>query len=312
MELGEELNDVLMSSDDYEEKKRILKFKPTKLNIPKVIMKIVHDNNLNEIPDVDERSKVFIKALYKRKLKSSSVLKYFNALKPSLFPNTNILPNPLVFDENYPKRMQNRGGNLNNIKNFINYAKFVLPNNSLYKWPILISSYSGLRLSEVCNIKFSHLQMILDEKPIIPLKRKNNKDWEVIYYEEFTDVIKDVVKNNIERYNLFITKQIDQKLFPYTTQALHSMVRHYYTLANKGASAPPGFGLHSIRYYLATLIMDNTNKIEIAQSILGHVKQKTTELYIKPNYNKREKELEELCEHADLFSNIKHLVQNAS
>ncbi|UBZ25631.1 integrase [Carcinus maenas nudivirus] len=299
--------DIIISNDNYEQQRQMVKVKPVKMKIPNVVSRILEDYNIRDIAEVDERAKLFLKVLYGRKLKSSSVIKYFNILKPTLFPNTNIKPNPLVFDDNYPKKMQQRGGNMENIKTFINYVKFKVPDNCIYKWPIMISSYSGLRIHEVCNIKMTHLDMLLREVPIIPLKRKNNSDWEVVYYEEFMNIIKDTIKHNYEKYNLFKNKMIDQKLFPYTTQTLHQKVRYYYALANDSI-APSGFGLHSIRYYLATTIQDNTNKIEIAQALLGHTKQRTTELYIKPNHRKRELELESLCNSADFFASIKDII----
>ncbi|QBB28647.1 integrase [Homarus gammarus nudivirus] len=302
----------MMSSDmldieDYESSKKILKHKPTQIHIPKTIERIIHKNNLTDISDVNERAKIFIRALYVRKLKSSSVVKYFNQLKPFIFQGTTIVPNAVVFDDNYSRNIQNRGYDINAIHNFI---KFVMDNveNDTYKWPILISAYSGLRINEVCNLKMSHLHMLMEKKPIIPLKRKNNKDWEVIYYDEFSNIIKDTIAHNTLKYNLYRNKFIDDKLFPFTSQALHSQIRIYYTLAN-GEQPPLGFGLHSVRYYLATILYEDTKKIEIAQALLGHVRSSTTELYLRNNNTKREQELETLCTTANFFSRIKDVIQ---
>lgn len=299
----------VISDDNHLEKIKLLKFKPSDLKIPTVIVKIITKNDLMNIENVNTRAKVFLRALYLRKLKSSTVQKYFNKLKPHLFPNTTIVPNSLVFDDNYNKTLQFRCNDINKIKHFINYVKYEIDNNCIYKWPILLSSYSGLRLNEVCNISMSHLYMLKKHKVVIPLKRKNNVDWEVIYYNEFNKVIKETIKYNNKKYKLFVEHSIDSKLFPYTSQALHEKIKHYYLLAIHEI-APIGFGLHSVRYYLATLIYNETSKIEIAQVLLGHKNQKTTERYIKQDDAKRRKELEQLSENVNLYKNIKDVMNH--
>ena len=298
----------IIPDSSYDEKLKLLKYKPMTFKIPKVIMKIIHDNNLLDIEDVNERSKIFIKALYVRNLRSTSALKYFNKLKPTLFPNTSILPNSMVFDSNYKKPFQFRGGEIDKIKNFINFVKYEIPNTSPYKWPILISAYSGLRLREVCDIHMSHLSMLSMKKPIVPLKRKNNIDWEVLYYDEFIQLIQCVIDNNEKSYNLYNNHNIDEKLFKFTPQSLHYKVKYFYMLANNNEPTPHGFGLHSVRYYLATVIYNDTGKIDIAQHILGHKKSKTTEIYVKQNYSNREQELKDLCEKSEFYNNVKDII----
>lgn len=298
----------LISSDLYAEKIKMMKYKPEALKLPTHVKNIIIDNNLVNMNNVDERAKLFLQQLFHRRLKSNTVTRYFNKVKPMLFPDTNIAPNSFVFDNAYIRPIQCRGNNLEKIKTFINYCKYQVPDTCEYKWPIMISAYSGLRLSEVCRVKMSHLSMLTKEKPIIPLKRKNNKDWEVIYYDEFQSIIKDVIQNNYKAYSLFKEKDIDSKLFPYSTQSLHLKVKEFYFYAN-GQPAPIGFGLHSVRYYLATMLYEETNKIEIAQVLLGHVKQRVTERYIKQNISKRNRELNLLSQRVGLYSNIKKLIQ---
>lgn len=299
----------LISDSTYIDKIKLMKFKPTNLKIPQNVITIINENNLIDMPNVNDRAKIFLKAMYLRNLKSSTIINYFNKLKPVLFPNTTIIPNSLVFDDSYTKQVQQRGSNINKIKKFINYVKFEVPNKSLYKWPILISTYTGLRLNEVCNIHMSHLNMLMQEKPVIPLKRKNNKDWEVIYYEEFKDVIKEVIKYNTNKYKLYTEFMIDSKLFPYSNQALHQNIKYFYLIANQ-EKPPIGFGLHSVRYYLATTLYNDTNKIEIAQALLGHSRPYTTERYIKHDITKRKRELEQLSQNVNLYKNIKKFVKN--
>lgn len=285
---------------------KIIKFKPSKSKIPFSIIKLINKNDLLSIINRDERAKIFLKSLYVKGLKSSTVIKYFNLLKPVLFENTTIAPNSLIFDDNYKREIQYRGSNIEKIKDFINYVKFQVEDSNYYKWPILISSYSGLRINEVCNIKMSHLDKLLKHDPIIPLKTKNNKDWEVTYYEEFEKVIKLAILAVNDKYNLYINNFIDTKLFPYTTQALHYKIKYFYLRANN-EHPPMGFGLHNIRYYLATIMYNATDKIEISQALLGHKSQKTTERYIKQDATRRKQELDDLSLNVKLYQDIKSL-----
>lgn len=295
-----------ISSTHYEEILKITKFKPTKSKIPLSIVKVIYKNNLLSIEDRNERAVLFLKALYLKGLKSNTVIRYFNLLKPVLFENTTVVPNSLVFDDNYTRPVQYRGGNIGKIKQFINYVKYQVSATCPHKWPILISSYSGLRINEVCNIKMSHLSQLLNRDPIIPLKTKNNKDWEVVYYDEFEKLINIVILANKERYDLYVEKYIDSLLYPYTTQTLHVNVQHFYLLANN-EHAPMGFGLHSIRYYLATIMYERTNKIEVSQTLLGHAQQRTTERYIKQDASRRKDELNALSDNVPLYRDIKKL-----
>ncbi len=300
-----------LNSKNYQDNVKALKHKPSVYNLPKYITEIIHENDIIDIEDHDERAKIFIKTLYLRNLKAVTISLYFKKLKPHLFPNTVIIPNSLVFDNHYPKTCQVRGGNLENIQNLINYVKNEIPDTCVYKWPIIISSYSGLRLREVCSITMEHIRDLHEKKPIIKIKRKNNKDWRVIYYPQFEKLVEYIItvacKDN---YNLYINSFINQKLFPYTPQALHYKLKYYYQLANDGKKPPIGFGLHSIRYFLATVLYETTGKIEIPQALLGHTSQKTTEIYIKNNNLKLKKELEKLYTNNDLYSNIRNIINS--
>lgn len=290
----------------YKDVMRLIKRKPSKSTIPISTIKMIQDNDLLNISNVDERAKMFLKAMYNRRLKSVTVIKYFNLLKPVLFPNTNIVPNSLIFDDNYQRPLQHRGGNLEHIKNLINYIKFEVDDTCEYKWPFLISSYSGLRTNEVCNIKMSHLSQLVDRKSFVTLKTKNNEDWEVTYYEEFDKIIALTISHNKRRYELYKKRDIDTKLFPHTTQALHLKLKHFYLLANK-EHPPIGFGLHSLRYYLATIMYNATDKIEISQALLGHKNPKTTERYIKQDPLRRKKELDNIARGVPLYREIKFI-----
>lgn len=302
-----------INATQYEKDIQTLKYKPKTINIPIYIAKIIHDNDLMSIDNKDDRAKIFLRALYFRRLKASTVSRYFNRLKPYLFPDTEILPNSLVFDDHYGKRDQIRGSNLESIEKLIHFVKYKLDDNVIYKWPILISAYSGLRINEVCSITMKTLQELSEKKPVVSVKRKNNTDWQVVYYKEFEDLIDYIINKGCkERYELYINNFIDQRLYPFTKQALHNHLKTYYQYANEGVLPAKGFGMHSLRYYLATTLFERTNKIEIAQTLMGHKSHKTTHMYIKSNNNKRSADLENLYSVNTLYKKIKTIINEGS
>ncbi|UHB41780.1 INT [Macrobrachium rosenbergii nudivirus] len=300
------MDTMIVDDDLYTAGLKMTQIKVGNYKLPKYIMQIIHDNNLIDIDNVNERAIIFLTSLYKRNLKGTTILKYFKALKPHLFKNTTIIPDSMAFDKKYTKDIQLRGSNLTNIENFIKYVIYDVK-DVVYKYPIIIAAYTGLRINEVCAITMKHLNMLANRKPIIPIKRKNNKHWHVIYYDRLNEIIDEVINVNMENYNLYVNNLIDVKLFPYTTQALHNKIKHYYLLANT-ALPPLGFGLHSVRYYLASTLYQETSKIEIAQALLGHQQTKTTQLYIKPNVENLQYEMCKFSDKNTFYSNIKELI----
>lgn len=292
-----------INEDEYINKLKNLKKKTNVYKLPSNIYTIIEKHNLRQLVDVNARARIFLTELYKLNLKGSTVTRYFNKLKDSLFKDTTINPNISVFDDNYKRPIQNKASNFKNIKKLLLFIQYDLRDDIPYKWPIVLSMYSGLRLSEVCGVYMSHLHMLSQKKSPIPLKRKNNKDWDVIYYDKFNEIINWIIENNMEKYKLYSEYLIDSLLFPYTPRALHEKLKEYYCIVNHHM-APIGFGLHTIRYYLASILYNDSKKIEIPQTILGHTRSKTTELYIRQN-NNREEELEYLTSQAHLFKTIK-------
>ena len=296
-----------MDDDIYNETLKILKSKPNSYDIPKYVVQIIHDNDLLNIENVNERAKLFLMALYKMNLRSTTIMKYFKRLKNKLFPGTIIKPDSMAFDRKYTKPMQVRGANLGKIEAFVKYVLYQVAKTDVYKWPIVLACYTGLRLNEVCSVTMKHLTMLKARKQVIPLKRKNNFDWNVLYFETLHTVVDDIINANSVKYNLYTNNLIDSKLFPFTPQALHFKIKRYYLFATRTV-APEGFGLHSIRYYLASMLYQETNKIEIPQAILGHQRMKTTQLYIKPNMEELQYELQDLSNKNSFYSNIKNII----
>ena len=260
--------------------------KKTKIRFaPKYVQKIIVEKGLNEITDDNLKAKIFLSEMFKMKIRGSTIINYFKIIKPVHFPNTTIIPNSMAFDTLTPS--QNRNPNFRIFDNLIRYIK--LMNNS-YKWPLLLSHYTGLRLMEIFQIKSSHIIMITKKQKTIPIYRKNKEVWNVVYYEMFEDFIHHL-RHFIfkEECDIYLESNRDSFIFKYISKySLNNKLRECYTMSNNGLEPPNGFGVHFFRYYAASKIVkniDGSGGIRLAQLFLGHKNIKTTKKYVKLDVN---------------------------
>ncbi|QLI62415.1 Integrase [Dikerogammarus haemobaphes nudivirus] len=285
----------------YEKKIQGLQIKPKSIRLPKYIQILLRDNKINDIENDDDRARLFIKLLFKQKLRGSTINKYYQILKPTLFPTTTVIPNSMVFDQASNSSAQMRGSNFQQIDLLISYVR-KLDDKIYYKWSILFALYTGLRSSEVIQLKPSHLLLLLQKSETIPIIRKNNNSWKVLYYSEFEEFIKEITKHFQEAIDFYTQYNVDVVLFNFTTQALHYKLKEYCTLANNGVAPPCGFGLHIFRYYVASKLAKE--KLDVAQIFLAHKNKKTTERYIRYNNLQKEQELETINQKSELYKNV--------
>lgn len=285
----------------YNKKLVAAKIKPRAVEVPRYIQILLTTNRIQELQDDDEKARLFLRLLFKCKLRGTTVVRHFKHLKPNLFPTTSILPNSMAFDQANDRPPQLRGANFKQIEKLIEYVK-ALDSGIVYKWCILMALYTGLRSSEVVQLKTSHLIGLLNKKETIPIIRKNNVSWQVIYYGEFNEFLAEVAAQYKESLEFFSQHQVDILLFNFTTQALHYKLKEYCRLANRGQPPSCGFGLHVFRYYVASKLA--TQKLDVAQIFLAHKNQRTTEKYIRYNDVQKEQEIVEMNQNNELYKNV--------
>uniref|UniRef100_A0AAU8GFJ5 Tyr recombinase domain-containing protein n=1 Tax=Faxonius propinquus nudivirus TaxID=3139431 RepID=A0AAU8GFJ5_9VIRU len=283
----------------YANKLQIIARNPKVIKLPKYIQKLIFSKKILDISNQNDCAKIFIQTLYLQNIRSSTISKYFHIIKPLLFPDTTIIPNSMVFDRNTVA--QSRGIGFDKIDKLIEYTK---ETQSIYKWPILLAFHTGLRLSEISQFRASHILMLLDHENKIPINRKNNLEWTVVYYEEFNNFIHHL-RNNVyqENCNFFISNKVDTLLFDVSSQTLHYKIKEFYSLANNGEISPKGFGFHIFRYYIGSKLISE-NKLDIAQIFLGHKSIKTTERYIKYDNSMHLKKIEQINKNSKFYKDI--------
>lgn len=139
----------------------------------------------------------------------------------------------------------------------------------------------GMRVSELCNIKFEDVNL---KGMTILIHGKGNKERRV--YLENPEIIKVIneyylIRKNVNIYMpyLFITKNLDQL----TTASVRNLVRKYLKFTNIEKNVTP----HVFRHTFATLLLEEGVDIKYIQDFLGHSSISTTQLYLHTSENKK-------------------------
>lgn len=138
---------------------------------------------------------------------------------------------------------------------------------------------TGIRVSELCNIKMSDLN--LKEKYIL-INGKGKKERIVfINTTEILSILREHLKKNSSSKYLFLNKY-DQKL---SEQSVRLMIKDYCKTLHINELITP----HLYRHTFATYLAENDVNLVYIQNILGHSSISTTEKYThflsKKHYN---------------------------
>ena len=139
---------------------------------------------------------------------------------------------------------------------------------------LVLFSYSGLRLSELCNLKIDDLDF--SEKVLHVVSGKGDKDRIVIINDKTTDALKNYLQFRKEYgKHLFISR----KKTPISTVHVERIVKKYAMKAEINKNVTP----HVLRHTFATTLMRNGADIRFIQQILGHASVATTQIYTHIN-----------------------------
>lgn len=151
--------------------------------------------------------------------------------------------------------------------------------NPKHKCILALLYGSGLRVSEVINLKMKDID--LDRKMLVVREGKGGKDRNTIISSKIINILekqKHIKENN--EY-LFTSRDGKKKL---TTATINKIVIH----ASKKAKINKNISAHSLRHSFATHLLENGTDIRYIQSLLGHSRLETTQIYTKVAKNKLE------------------------
>ena len=145
---------------------------------------------------------------------------------------------------------------------------------------MLFTAYSaGLRVSEIVNLKISHIDST--QMQIFIERAKGKKD----RYVNLSPVLLDILRTYIKGYQPKPGKYLfesEQTLDAYPTRTIQQI----FTNAKNKAGIQKEVGIHSLRHSFATHLLDKGTDIRFIKDLLGHFDIKTTERYLHVSNHK--------------------------
>ncbi|MEO8111996.1 MAG: tyrosine-type recombinase/integrase [Ginsengibacter sp.] len=139
---------------------------------------------------------------------------------------------------------------------------------------MLFTAYSaGLRVSEIVNLKISHIDST--RMQIFIERAKGKKD----RYVNLSPLVLDILRKYLQEYKpvpkhwLFESEQTSGA---YPTRT----VQQIFANAKQKAGIRKEVGIHSLRHSFATHLLDKGTDIKYIKDLLGHFNLKTTERYL--------------------------------
>ncbi len=149
-------------------------------------------------------------------------------------------------------------------------------NNRKHKLIISLIYSAGLRVSEVVKIKVQDLDF--ENNTLFIKQSKGKKDRITIFAKKLGTELKKYIKDNNIQGNLF--KNSQNKILNIRT------VQKIFSDALKKSKIVKKASIHSLRHSFATHLLENGTNLRYIQTLLGHKKLETTQMYTKVANNK--------------------------
>ena len=147
-----------------------------------------------------------------------------------------------------------------------------ISNNIKHKLVVQILYSTGLRISELKNLEINDIDF--NRKCVLVKNGKGKKDR--------ITVISQAVLKNVEKYLLEYKpiKYLFESFGVAKKMNIRSMQKVVTNLAGK-AGIKKGVSAHSLRHSFATHLLENNVNLRYIQSLLGHARLETTQIYTK-------------------------------
>lgn len=146
-----------------------------------------------------------------------------------------------------------------------------LTKNNKHKLMLALQYSCGLRVSELTNIKFTHISR--QRMQLIIKQSKGRKDRIVTIQPDIIKMMDTYYKTSIPQPKVYLFE--GQKGDRYTTRSIQEVFHQAKQRA--GISIP--CSTHSLRHSFATHMLEMGVDLRFIQEILGHANSKTTERY---------------------------------
>lgn len=196
---------------------------------------------------------------------SQTINLYLHAIK---YFYKEVFKNPIEIDIKFAKTASKLPVVLSYVE-----IKSIIENisNEKHKFMVALGYASGLRVSEVVNLKIKDLN--LDELTIHLKGAKGNKDRITIFPEKLKNDIEKLINQKNGNEYLFASER-GGKLTERTAQIV-------FEKGLKKAKILKDATFHSLRHSFATHLLENGTDVRYVQELLGHANIRTTQIYTK-------------------------------
>lgn len=130
--------------------------------------------------------------------------------------------------------------------------------------------YTGLRISEACNLKIEHLD--LDARELRVIEGKGSKDRNLPLAKKLVKVLRKWLAGRMSGYVFPSPKNPDRPLSPRTIQ---KMVQETRPASGVNKAVTP----HKFRHAMATRALETGTDLREIQALLGHSSPSVTAIY---------------------------------
>lgn len=253
-----------------------------KRSINNTVKMIIQTLHLLDEPDYEKRLEAFVGYCRILNFNYNTVQSYITQAKSNgLFgkEQINLRIDPTLFVGKPHVRIVS-------VEKFLNMFNYIMNNFSKYNSPLAIACFTGLRTNEILQFTSATLFQLKEHYINVNIKRKKviiDNDipifWKPIYHKRFDDFINLLINLYNDEYSNYLKHKISINLFNVTPTTLRNRTINAYLKANNELP-PRGFGIHSCRYMIATIMSNESDNLPNIQQFLQHKSFKTTQRYI--------------------------------
>lgn len=177
------------------------------------------------------------------------------------------------------------------ILKFLYKIKESFNDKNLYSYKVIVRDIAvieilfstGIRVSELCNIKLNNINL---QAGIIKIKGKGDKERIIqICDNEAKKVLKEyfeLFSEQIKKTKCFLINRLDKQI---SEQSVRLMIKKYQKISGIDKHITP----HMFRHSFATLLLEEGVDVRYIQHMLGHSSISTTQIYTKVNMKQQKK-----------------------
>lgn len=177
------------------------------------------------------------------------------------------------------------------ILKFLYKIKESFNDKNLYSYKVIVRDIviieilfsTGMRVSELCNIKLNNINL---QAGIIKIKGKGDKERIIqICDNEAKKVLKEyfeLFSEQIKKIKYFLINRLDKQI---SEQSVRLMIKKYQKISGIDKHITP----HMFRHSFATLLLEEGVDVRYIQHMLGHSSISTTQIYTKVNMKQQKK-----------------------